>query len=57
MKTSLVARGFEEKLEAESTSPTVTKSTMRIRLVTAASNDWTVKSSDIKSAFLQGKKI
>eukprot|EP00795_Rhopilema_esculentum_P002321 gene2321-biopygen11363 len=57
MKARLVARGFEETQYIESNSPTVAKTTMRILLATATSNGWTVKSSDITSAFLQGKQI
>ena len=57
MKARLVARGFEETQYIESNSPTVAKTTMRILLATALSNGWTVKSSDITSAFLQGKQI
>ena len=38
-------------------SPTVGKSTMRIFLAVPASKRWKVKTTDIKSAFLQGKEL
>ena len=57
VKARLVVRGFEEVEEVEKDSPTVAKSTMRILMSVAVSKGWTVKGTDIKSAFLQGKKI
>ena len=38
-------------------SPTVGKGTMRIFLAISSSNNWTVKTTDIKSAFLQGQEL
>lgn len=38
-------------------SPTVGKGTLRIFLAILSINNWTVKTTDIKSAFLQGKEI
>ena len=38
-------------------SPTVDKGTMRIFLTISSINNWTVKTIDIKSAFLQGREI
>ena len=57
VNTHLVARGFEEVDEVEKDSPTVSKSTMRILMSVAVSKGWTVKGTDMKSAFLQGKEI
>lgn len=57
VKARLVVRGFEEATLAQSDSPTVGKGTMRIFLSVAAMNKWTVKTTDIKSAFLQGKEL
>lgn len=57
VKARLVARGFQENDEIQSDSPTVTKSTMRIFFAIASSNAWKIKTTDIKSAFLQGKQI
>ena len=57
-KTRLVVRGFEEKdLEIPRDSPTVGKGAMRIFLSVAGLQQWTVKTTDIKSAFLQGKEL
>ena len=57
VKARLVARGFEEVEKVEKDSLTVAKSTMRILMSVAVSKGWTVKATDIKSAFLQGKEI
>ena len=37
--------------------PTVGKGTLRIFLAITSSNNWTVKTTDIKSAFLQGQEL
>ena len=52
-----MARGFEKVEEVEKDSPTVAKSIMRILMSVAVSKGWTVKGTDIKSAFLQEKEI
>ena len=57
-KARLVVRGFEENdLEIPRDSPTVGKGAMRLFLSNAAIEGWTVKTTDIKSAFLQGKEL
>lgn len=57
-KARLVVRGFEEKdLEIPRDSPTVSKGAMRLLLSIASLEQWTVKTTDIKSAFLQGKEL
>ena len=57
-KARLVVRGFEEKdLEIPRDSPTVGKGAMRIFLSIAGLEQWTVKTTDIKSTFLQGKEL
>ena len=38
-------------------SPTMGKGTMRIFLAISSINNWTIKTTDIKSAFLQGREI
>lgn len=38
-------------------SPTIGKSAMRIVLAITASREWEIKTTDIKSAFLQGKEM
>ena len=57
-KARFVVRGFEEKdLEIPRDSPTVGKGAMRLFLSLAALEKWTVKITDIRSAFLQGKEL
>ena len=57
MRVRLVARGFEEDHEIQKDSPTVSKAALRPFLAIAASTLGTVKTTDIKSAFLQGKAL
>lgn len=57
MKARLVARGFEEHSFIPKDSPTVGKGTIRTFLAITASEKWTIKTTDIKSAFLQGKQL
>ena len=53
-----MARGYEKDKDLRKDSPpTVAKSTIRIPLTLAASKDWKIQTTDIKSAFLQGKDI
>ena len=57
IKARLVVRGFEEELMMRRDSPTVGEGTMRIFLAVVSCNNWTVKTTDIRSAFLQGKEL
>ena len=57
IRARLVARGFEEEEYVPKDSPTISKSTLRTLFVIAVSKSWRVKTTDIKSAFLQGKKL
>jgi hypothetical protein len=57
VKARLVARGFEEHFVDQADSPTIGKSAVRLFLTIVASKDWTVKTTDIKSAFLQGMTL
>ena len=57
VKARLVVRGFEEEEKVQSDSPTAAKSTLRMVMAIAASEEWKCESIDIKAAFLQGKKI
>ena len=57
VKARLVARGFEEKLEDPTNSPTVTKHAVRILLSLATTSNWTLKSVDVTSAYLQSDKM
>ena len=56
VKAGLVVRGFEEEFICRE-SPTVGKGTMRTFLAIASSENWKVKTTDIKSAFLQGREL
>ena len=57
VKARLVAKGFQEKEKVPSDSPTVAKTARRALMAIAASKDWTITTTDIKSAFLQGKDL
>ena len=57
IKARLVCRGFEEPVKVQSDSPTGSKETLHMLLALAASNDWTVKSGDVKNAYLQGAQL
>ena len=57
VKARLVAKGFQENEEIRKDSPTCLKTSLRLTFCVAASNKWTVKVLDIKSAFLQGRDI
>ena len=57
VRARLVARGFEDEGSYRKDSPTIGKSAMRVLLAVAASKEWRVKTTDIKSAFLQGKHM
>lgn len=58
-KTSarLIVRGFEEDYNVQNDSPTVGKGTMRTFLAFSSAYMWKVKTTDIKSALLQGEEI
>ena len=57
IRARLVARGFEEDSEVPSDSPTVDKANLRVILAVAAAEGWTIETSDVKSAFLQGRRL
>ena len=55
MKARLTARGDQEGgTDIRTDSPTVRKTNTKVLLVTAAMKNWTVKTSDVTAAFLQG---
>ena len=56
-KASLVVRGFEESNEEQVDAPTASKAALRIVLAIAADKQWSLEHVDIKSAFLQGRKL
>ena len=59
IKARLVARGFEESNleEIRKDSPTMEKSSLRILLTIAVQKGWTVRTTDVTSAFLQGSEL
>ena len=57
VRARLVARGYEESFKERTDSPTVSKNVLRTFLAIAPNTNWNVKTTDIKSAFLQGKTI
>ena len=57
VRARLVARGFEEENTMPKDSPTVARSTLRLFLSICASQNWKLRSTDIRSAFLQGKLL
>ena len=57
MRARLVARGFEEESYTNNDSPTIGRSMLRLFFAVACSQRWEIRSTDIKSAFLQGKAL
>ena len=57
VKARLVARGFEEESNIRRDSPTCSKQSVRMCLMITATNEWDLKSLDIKAAFLQSDGI
>ena len=57
VQARLVARGFEEENCIRSDSPTVDQSSIRMILAICVAMGWKVKTTDIKSAFLQGRAL
>ena len=58
VKARLVAKGFEESSSnLRKDSPTCLKENLRLVLSIASNKRWKIHSLDVKSAFLQGKKI
>ena len=57
VKARLVAKGFQESHPIPSDSPTVARTAFRTLLGLASGNAWSVATTDIKSAFLQGQSL
>ena len=57
VRARLVARGYEENTDTRTDSPTIMKSSFQTFLTIASSKQWTIKTTDIKSGFLQGAPI
>ena len=57
-KARLVIRGFEEEdKDIEKASPTCSSEGLKMVLTIMAQNEWSPKTMDIKTAFLQGNKL
>ena len=57
VKGRLVARGFQEKESPQSDSPTMLRESMKIFFAVAANEEFSLRSIDIKAAFLQAKDL
>ncbi len=57
VRARLTARGFQEEGEFPTDSPTVQKHSLKVLLTIAATEKWTIRTTDITSAFLQGDKM
>ena len=57
VRARLTARGFEEDILSAVDSPTIGKNCVRMVLALAVSQKWTIKTTDVKSAFLQGQPL
>ena len=57
VRARLTAKGFQEEVVVRSDSPTIGKSTFRSMLAVIVHRGWTIKTTDITSAFLQGDKV
>lgn len=57
IKGRLVARGFEEEALFQKDSPTVSKSGINFIMMITCLKGWIIKTTDIRSAFLQGKML
>ena len=56
-RARLTARGFQETAEVPTESPTMNKSSLRMSLGIAAAKGWSIGTTDIRSAFLQGSDL
>ena len=57
IKARLVVRGFEEMITPQSDSPTASKESGKLFLAICANENFTIKSLDVTSAFLQGRLL
>lgn len=57
VKARLVARGFEEEALLQVDSPTISKSGMNILFMITGMYKWIIRTTDIRSAFLQGRVL
>ena len=56
-KARLCARGFEEVKDFPTDSPCCSNIGIRTVFILITSNQWEIKSTDVKTAFLHGKQI
>ena len=56
-KARLVARGFQETMEPQSDSPTVSKESFKILMAVAANSNFKLASVDIRATFLQSRTL
>ena len=56
-RARLTARGFQEQEQVTKDSPTMHKFSLRILLIIAAAMSWTIATTDVQSAFLQGDDL
>ena len=56
-KARLVCRGFEEEMSNAADSPTADKVDLRLFLSLASTFGWSIKTVDVKAAFLQSEKF
>ena len=56
-KAQLVARGFQEREQPQSDSPTVAKESFKMLMAIAANEQFKVVSMDIRAVFLQANKL
>ena len=56
-KARLVARGFQEREQPQSDSPTAAKESFKLLVALVANSGFKVVSMDIRAAFLQAKKL
>ena len=57
IRARLTARGFQEEGEFPTDSPTVQKHSLKVLLAIAATAGWSIRTTDITSAFLQGSQM
>ena len=56
-KARLVAKGFQEVQDFRTDSPTCSRESLRLMIAIIAAHKWHIQSIDVKTAFLQGRKI
>ena len=57
VRARLVARGYEENTDTRTDSRTIMKSSFQTFLTIASSKQWTIKTTNIKSVFLQDAPV